>query len=114
MFEPRVRGTLCSNPGFGNSMVELWVRELYDRTRGLETKPKPGARTLGSGTLWSNLGFEELYVRTLGWGTVCSSPEFGELYVGTRGFTGLGFGLQGFRVPGTQGSNIELMNSGSG
>ena len=70
MFEPRVRklsvrtpgsGTLCSNSGFGNSMFEPWARELYVRT------PE---------TLSSNPGCG-ISVRTLGSGTLCSNPGFG-------------------------------------
>ena len=40
-------GTLCSNPGFGNSMFKPWVRELYVRTPGLGTPcSNPGPQTL--------------------------------------------------------------------
>ena len=110
MFKPWGSGTLCSNPGFWNSMFEPWVRELYVRTRGLENSmfeprvrellpPPPESSNPGFGnsmfepgvwgTLCWNPGFwfspSPQQFRTLGSGTLCSNPGFGELYVGTPG-----------------------------
>ena len=106
MFKPWGSGTLCSNPGFWNSLFEPWVRELYVRTRGLENSmfeprvrellpPPLESSNLGFGnsmfepevwgTLCWNPGFwfspSPQGVRTLASGTLCSNPGFGELYV---------------------------------
>ena len=100
MFKPWGSGTLCSNPGFWNSMFEPWVRELYVRTRGLENSmfeprvrellpPPPESSTPGFGNsmfepgVWGTLCWNPGFwfspsfqgVRTLGSGTVCSNPE---------------------------------------
>ena len=75
----------CSNPGFGNSMFEPWVRELYVRTLGPLPGPPPplwgpppsNVRTLGSGTLCSNPAFGNSMFEPLGTldsGTLCSNP----------------------------------------
>ena len=100
MFKPWGSGTLCSNPGFWNSMFEPWVRELYVRTRGLENSMfEPRVRELlAPPPESSNPGFGNSMLEPGVWGTLCWNPGFWfspsprefepwvrELYVRTRG-----------------------------